>query len=70
MVDHVANTSHNGISNDEGTSTQVVLKQVRQALHGLQYGEVAILVQDGVVIRVERTEKVRVYRSSRQSVSS
>lgn len=70
MVDHVANSPLNANAKGESPSSQNVLKQVRQALHGLQYGEVAILVQDGVVIRVERTEKVRVYRSSRQAVSS
>ena len=38
------------------------LGKVREALHGLRYGEVTIVVQDGVVVQVERTEKVRLAR--------
>ena len=41
------------------------LAQVRQALAGLQYGQIAITVQDGVVIQIERIERVRLNRSSR-----
>jgi len=35
---------------------------VRQALAGLQYGQVTIIVQDGVVVQVERTERRRFRR--------
>ena len=38
------------------------LEQVRDALRGLQYGVVSIIVQDGVVIQIERTEKTRLRR--------
>jgi hypothetical protein len=40
------------------------LSQVRQALSGLQYGQIAITVQDGVVIQIERIERVRLRRGS------
>ncbi|HEY4309808.1 MAG TPA: YezD family protein [Pirellulales bacterium] len=42
-----------------------VLSQVRQALAGLQYGQIAITVQDGVVIQIERVERVRLGRGSK-----
>jgi hypothetical protein len=42
-----------------------VLTQVRQALTGLQYGQIAITVQDGVVIQIERIERVRLGRGSK-----
>jgi hypothetical protein len=42
-----------------------VLTQVRQALSGLQYGQIAITVQDGVVIQIERIERVRLARGSK-----
>jgi hypothetical protein len=42
-----------------------VLTQVRQALAGLQYGQIAITVQDGVVIQIERIERVRFNRGSK-----
>lgn len=41
------------------------LTQVRQALSGLQYGQIAITVQDGVVIQIERIERVRIGRNSK-----
>ena len=38
------------------------LAKVSDALSGLRYGEVTVVVQDGVVVQVERTEKVRITR--------
>jgi hypothetical protein len=38
------------------------LQQVEQALRGLQFGTVTVIVQDGVPIQVERTEKRRLKR--------
>jgi hypothetical protein len=35
------------------------LERIRDALAGLRYGEVTVVVQDGVIVQVERTEKVR-----------
>jgi hypothetical protein len=39
--------------------TAEALARVRAALDGLRYGEVVVKVQDGVVVQVERTERVR-----------
>lgn len=38
------------------------LAHVRDALRGLQYGEISIVVQDGVVIQIERLERTRFQR--------
>ena len=35
------------------------LQQIQQALRGLRYGAVNIIVQDGVVVQIDRTEKRR-----------
>ena len=35
------------------------LARVRQALSGLRDGEVTVIVQDSVVVQIERTEKLR-----------
>lgn len=35
------------------------LSQIREALAGLRFGEVSILVQDGVIVQIVRTEKRR-----------
>jgi hypothetical protein len=38
------------------------LAHVQDALRGLQYGEISIVVQDGVVIQIERLERKRLQR--------
>jgi hypothetical protein len=43
------------------------LRHVADALRGLQFGTVTVVVQDGVVVQVERMEKVRLSRGSRRS---
>jgi len=39
------------------------LAKVREALRGLRYGAVTVIVQDGVVVQVERTERMRLART-------
>ena len=41
------------------------LEQIRGALRGLQFGEVKVVVQDGVVVQIERTERTRLTRGKR-----
>ena len=43
----------------------VALDRIRAALSGLRFGTVTVVVQDGVVVQVERTEKVRIARKER-----
>jgi hypothetical protein len=38
---------------------------IRQALAGLQFGEVSVIVQDGVIVQVERIERKRFRRGER-----
>lgn len=38
------------------------LRQIEEALRGLRFGTVTIIVQDGVVLQLERTEKRRLQR--------
>jgi hypothetical protein len=40
-----------------------VVAQILQTLQGLRYGVVSIVVQDGVVVQIERTEKHRLRRN-------
>jgi hypothetical protein len=37
---------------------------VEKALRGLRFGTVTLTVQDGVVVQVERTEKIRLPRGA------
>jgi hypothetical protein len=41
------------------TNCEAVLQQIRDALAGLKFGVVTVIVQDGVVVQLERTEKHR-----------
>jgi len=42
--------------------TGLALERIARALSGLEYGTVTAVVQNGVVVQVERTEKVRLHR--------
>jgi hypothetical protein len=63
------NTNDRGASagslGEPGRDTEI--HQIREALRGLRYGTVTIIVQDGVVIQIDRTEKRRLRRSSADS---
>ncbi len=53
---------------DGGTAvdrTRDALDRITAALRGLRYGTVTAVVQDGVVVQVERTEKIRIGRRER-----
>ena len=47
-------TSHNKDENLEEA-----LKTVRKLIGEIQYGSVTLVIQDGVVVQVERQEKIR-----------
>jgi hypothetical protein len=49
---------------DEGA-----LDRIRTALRGLKYGTVTAVVQDGVVVQVERMEKIRLERREARRAS-
>jgi len=40
-------------------AAEEALAQIRESLHGLRFGSVNIIVQDGVIIQIDRTEKRR-----------
>jgi hypothetical protein len=51
---------------EEGTacSTEVpspdsVLDQIRLAIKGIRYGEIRVIIQDHVIVQIERVEKQR-----------
>jgi hypothetical protein len=43
------------------------LDRVHEALRGLNYGAVTVVVQDGVVVQIDRTEKIRLGRPPKSS---
>jgi hypothetical protein len=56
------------IRNDRGSAVEDALNQIRESLRGLRFGSVNIIVQDGVVIQIDRTEKCRL-RASRNNAT-
>ena len=42
------------------------VERIRDALRGLRFGTVSVIVQDGVVVQVERTEKLRLLKRERE----
>lgn len=51
------------------------LQELRRALSGIQYGMVNIVIQDGLIVQIDRTEKRRIRRklsndSGRDDLSS
>lgn len=42
--------------------SEKTLQRIGEALEGLRYGSVLAIVQDGVVVQIERTEKTRLGR--------
>lgn len=53
--DRVVTERHDAADATSGTA----LPRIAAALHGLRFGSVLAIVQDGVVIQIERTEKTR-----------
>ena len=45
------------------------LARISAALRGLRYGTVTAVVQDGIVVQVERTEKIRLERPGSRAAS-
>jgi hypothetical protein len=64
MKDQSENSENNGRLERE---VQIDLDQIRQALEGLRYGQVTIVIHDGAVVQIDRTEKRRFRNSSSAS---
>jgi hypothetical protein len=44
---------------EQAATADDALNQIRDSLRGLRFGSVNIIVQDGVIIQIDRTEKRR-----------
>ena len=50
---------------EPNATNDAALTRIGDALRGLRYGSVLAIVQDGVVVQIERTEKTRLGKSER-----
>jgi hypothetical protein len=48
---------------------ELAIEEIRKALRSLKYGTITIIVQDGVVIQIDRTSKTRIDYSTLFQVS-
>jgi hypothetical protein len=51
--------------NSAASQLDQALASIRQALIGLRFGVVSVIVQDGVVVQIERTERNRLTKGDR-----
>lgn len=57
-----SDSSPHGSDRRDGAASDATLRRIGVALEGLRYGSVLAIVQDGVVVQIERTEKTRFNR--------
>jgi hypothetical protein len=51
--------SDDGRVTHSAPSREFDLDHVRKAVQGIRYGEVRVIIQDGVIVQIERVEKQR-----------
>jgi hypothetical protein len=68
VMEPISQPVHATISQERPGPADEALHQIRDSLRGLRFGSVNIIVQDGVVIQIDRTEKRRL-RGNRNSSS-
>jgi hypothetical protein len=60
VTEPIAHRPHVNI-NERANAVDDALTQIRDSLRGLRFGSVNIIVQDGVIIQIDRTEKRRLH---------
>jgi hypothetical protein len=63
MRDKPSKTTAEAVNHDEPPDEAI--EHIREALVGLQFGEVLVVLQDGVIVQVERTERKRFRKTER-----
>jgi len=64
-INYMAEPHTNGDERSENLDKRQVdhaLSQIQESLRGLRIGSVLVIVQDGIVVQIERTEKKRIQR--------
>ena len=60
-------TEDQATSDGRSETEDLVLAQIRESLRNLRFGHVQIVVQDGVVVQIDRLERRRITRNERQT---
>jgi hypothetical protein len=56
----------NALTEETDEHAALAFERIQDALRGLRFGTVTVIVQDGAVVQVERTEKLRLLRREPQ----
>lgn len=48
---------------------EIAMEEIRKALDGLKFGNITVIVQDGVVVQIDRTSKDRIDYSALDQLS-
>ena len=65
IINDMSEPQTNGVERSENLDKRQVdhaLPQIQESLRGLRFGSVLVIVQDGIVVQIERTEKKRIHR--------
>jgi hypothetical protein len=62
MTDHIEVETRKMKGRVAEDSGETARRHIEDALRGLRFGAVTIVVQDGVIVQVERTERTRFVR--------
>ena len=60
MSKKALSTLDDGRAAHPAPSRDLDLDHVRKAVLGIRYGEVRVIIQDGVIVQIERVEKQRI----------
>lgn len=64
MREKIIRTDPDGVR-QERLQQDAAFEHIREALVGLQFGEVLVVLQDGVIVQLERTERKRFRKTER-----
>jgi hypothetical protein len=64
MRDKTIRTQPDGTRQDQ-LQQNLAFEHIREALVGLRFGEVLVVLQDGVIVQLERTERKRFRKTER-----
>jgi hypothetical protein len=62
--DKITKDQSDGVRQEQ-SQQDAALDHIREALIGLQFGEVLLVLQDGVIVQLERTERKRFRKAER-----
>ncbi len=59
MTTRTLSARDDGHADDPSSAKDVELDQIRKAVQGIRFGEVRLIIQDGLIVQIERVEKQR-----------